>query len=264
MTAVELLDVALHGPLEVRLAGRGAGGAASAEAAAEDDRRRRGTGGDGNGHGDGGHQGIGGVAVARFDDNGIGVLDSGVERGPGGDGDLAGVLHDLELRRPGQPVGENGTVDIPGGDGSADVGPRRCRLDDRAFSGRRRERRRVVHGADGDRDRAHEGRAIAVGDRVGEGVCAVIVDFGRVGDRPGDGVYRRATVFGACCTLTVRSACRGLGVAIVREDIDDDGLILVGRGGVVFHYRGLVHVCDGDGDVNGAGSTREAVVGFHK
>ena len=94
MTAVQRLDVALHGPLEVRLAGRGSRGRPDGADGTQNEGWRRGPGGDGDGHLNRREAAHTVVGDHRYH---VRWLVGGIQQGPIANGDLGGVLLDFEF-----------------------------------------------------------------------------------------------------------------------------------------------------------------------
>ena len=260
VAAVQLLDVVLHGPLEVDLARGGAttATAAAAASARDDDDRRPGSDRDRDLDG---RRGVGlATAVVGGDRDGVGVLRRDVD--PSGHRDLAAVGVDVERARvgAGETVCEQGALDVHRRHGRADVVVGLGVLGDGARGRRWEECRGVVHRDDGDADRAVVGE-LAVGQPVGEAVLAGEVRVRRVGDGP--------VALDACASVERLRPHRDpqagsirIGIRVVVEHVDVDPGVLGGHRRVVDGGRGLGNVGDVDGDVD-AVSTALAVVGGH-
>ena len=243
VAAVQLLDVALHGPLEVDLARGGATAAASATASARDDDHR--PGGDRDGHLDG--RGTA-TAVVSGDRDDVGVPGAGVEAGLVARAELAGELVDLEGVRihAAKAVVERVAVHVCADHGRAHGVARLGLLRDGALGRRRRECRGVVYGVDGDRDQGGEAAERPVRGRVHERVRPVVVLGRRVGHQLRGGVRHHPPA------ARLAGDAHGQGVAVVLvgvvpEDVEGNGRILLGRHRWVGDRHGrFVDVLNGD------------------
>ena len=245
MLAVERLDVACDVPLEVDLARLRAGWRAASATAAGDERDECDRTAARHGHCDrdaGSRAGRVGGGDGEDVLGLVGEIEDGTDRNP----DLRGVQLDLEQRTaPGELVAELIAPDVRGGSGRTYVRARRCVLRDAAKDVGQCEHGRIVDRADSDGGGRDIGKRLAVGNMVGEGVGAVRVAVGLVGNAV-VARHRRGTPGGAADDQNRERVV--LGVAVVAKHADRQRRVLLRRHRVIARHGWVVHGDDGDGD----------------
>ena len=231
VVGVELVEIVFDGPLEVHAAGRpgrpvrpGAGWLGDRDRHVDARGRTRG--------------------VGRGDRGTVGVLLGGIEHRARSQSELARVLVDVERpgRAPGEPVRHLVAVLIDRGNRRTDSGAGGRAAVDESDGRCGRERGCVVYGPH-VHDDCGRGRVFAIGDAVREGVGAVVVGPGRVGDGA-VGLHRRGAAFRRGLKRHRQEAALGIGVVV--KHVYRCRLALVRRRRVPHGRRRLVDVLDGD------------------